>query len=52
MNTANNISFVELKGRKIGVAVVCALCTVLSTVLSLLCTIRGSFAISGKMKSI
>jgi len=36
----------ELRGRKIGVAVVCALCTVLSTVLSLLCTIRGSFAIS------
>ena len=42
------ISVTELKGRKIGVAVVCALCTVLSTVLSLLCTIRGSFSISGK----
>ena len=45
---AQIISVTELKGRKIGVAVVCALCTVLSTVLSLLCTIRGSFSISGK----
>ena len=45
---AKIISVTELKGRKIGVAVVCALCTVLSTVLSLLCTIRGSFSISGK----
>ena len=37
----------ELKGRKVGVAVVCALCSVFSAALSYLCTIRGSYTISG-----
>ena len=39
----------ELKGRKIGVAVVCALCSIFSAALSYLCTIRGSYTISGNL---
>lgn len=40
-------SLSELKGRRIGVAVVCALCSIFSAALSYLCTIRGSYTISG-----
>lgn len=36
----------EIKGRTMGVAVVCGFCSIASTVLSVLCTVRHSFSVS------